>query len=130
MDYAEELALKRRRVQDNLARIGGSEVEVEEILGAAETRRYRNKAQYPVSPDGRVGFYRARTHEVIDTRECLLVKPEADAAAEAVRQYARFPRGGLRRADGARPSAPCLCPLEHKGRVSDLPAGERQATAA
>lgn len=38
MDYAEELALKRRRVQDNLARIGGSEVEVEEILGAAETR--------------------------------------------------------------------------------------------
>ena len=92
MDYAEELALKRRRVQDNLARIGGSEVEVEEILGAAETRRYRNKAQYPVSPDGRIGFYRARTHEVIDTRECLLVKPEAD--------------------------------------VSDLPAGERQATAA
>ena len=89
MDYAEELALKRRRVQDNLARIGGSEVEVEEILGAAETRRYRNKAQYPVSPDGRVGFYRARTHEVIDTRECLLVKPEADATAEAVRQYMR-----------------------------------------
>ena len=89
MDYAEELALKRRRVQDNFARIGGSEVEVEEILGAAETRRYRNKAQYPVSPDGRIGFYRARTHEVIDTRECLLVKPEADAAAEAVRQYMR-----------------------------------------
>ena len=89
MDYAEELALKRRRVQDNLARNGGSGVEVEEILGAAETRRYRNKAQYPVSPDGRIGFYRARTHEVIDTRECLLVKPEADAAAEAVRQYMR-----------------------------------------
>ena len=87
MDYAEELALKRRRVLDNLARIGGSEVEVEEILVAAETRRYRNKAQYPVSPDGRVGFYRARTHEVIDTRECLLVKPEADAAAEALREY-------------------------------------------
>ena len=87
MDYAEELALKRRRVQDNLARIGGSEVEVEEILGAAETLRYRNKAQYPVSPEGRVGFYRGRTHEVIDTVSCLLVKSEADAAAAAVRRY-------------------------------------------
>ena len=87
VDYTEELALKRQRVQDNLARLGGSTVEVEEILGAAETLRYRNKAQYPVSPDGRIGFYRGRTHEVIDTRECLLVKPEADAAAEAVRQY-------------------------------------------
>lgn len=131
MDYAEELALKRRRVQDNLARIGGSEVEVEEILGAAETRRYRNKAQYPVSPDGRIGFYRARTHEVIDTRECLLVKPEADAAAEAVRQYMRdFHAAGYDERTGRGPFAPCLCPLEHKGRVSDLPAGERQATAA
>jgi len=87
VDYTEELSLKRQRVQDNLARIGGSAVEVEEILGAAETLRYRNKAQYPVSPDGRIGFYRGRTHEVIDTRECLLVKPEADAAAQAVREY-------------------------------------------
>ena len=92
MDYAEELALKRRRVQDNLARIGGSEVEVEEILGAAETRRYRNKAQYPVSPDGRIGFYRARTHEVIECEHCLLVKPEAAAAAEALREYMQFCR--------------------------------------
>ena len=89
MDYAEELALKRRRVQDNLARIGGSAVEVEEILGAAETERYRYKAQYPVSPDGKVGFYRGRTHEVVDMDACLLVKAEADAAAQAVRQYMR-----------------------------------------
>ena len=87
MDYAEELRLKRQRVQDNLARIGGSAVEVEEILGAKETLRYRNKAQYPVSPEGRVGFYRSRTHEVIDTASCLLVKSEADAAAAAVRRY-------------------------------------------
>ena len=87
MDYAEELRLKRQRVQDNLARIGGSAVEVEEILGAEETLRYRNKAQYPVSPEGRVGFYRSRTHEVIDTVSCLLVKSEADAAAAAVRRY-------------------------------------------
>ena len=87
LDYTGELELKRRRVQDNLARIGGSAVEVEEILGAAETERYRNKAQYPVSPDGKIGFYRARTHEVIDTDSCLLVRPEADAAAQAVRKY-------------------------------------------
>ena len=87
MSYEEELRLKRQRVQDNLARIGGSAVAVEEILGAADTLRYRNKAQYPVSKDGRVGFYRARTHEVIECEQCLLVKSEADAAAEALREY-------------------------------------------
>ena len=85
--YEEELRLKKQRVQDNLSRIGGSDVTVEEILGAQDTLRYRNKAQYPVSKDGAVGFYRARTHEVIECEHCLLVKPEADAAAEALRAY-------------------------------------------
>ena len=87
--YEEELRLKRQRVQDNLSRIGGSDVTVEEILGARDTLRYRNKAQYPVSKDGAVGFYRARTHEVIECEQCLLVKSEADAAAEALREYMR-----------------------------------------
>ena len=85
--YEEELRLNRQRVQDNLSRIGGSDVTVEEILGARDTLRYRNKAQYPVSKDGAVGFYRARTHEVIECEHCLLVKPVADAAAEALREY-------------------------------------------
>lgn len=85
--YEEELRLKKQRVQDNLCRIGGSDVTVEEILGAQDTLRYRNKAQYPVSKDGAVGFYRARTHEVIECEHCLLVRPEADAAAEALREY-------------------------------------------
>ena len=87
MSYEEELRLKKQRVQDNLSRIGGSDVTVEEILGAQDTLRYRNKAQYPVSKDGAVGFYRARTHEIIECEHCLLVRPEADAAAEALREY-------------------------------------------
>ena len=87
--YDAELRVKEKAVQDAFIRLGKLSPEFLPILGAESRTRYRNKAQYPVSPDGRIGFYRARTHEVIDTRECLLVKPEADAAAEAVRQYMR-----------------------------------------
>ena len=87
MSYGEELRLKKQRVQDALARIGGSSVAVEEILGGEDILRYRNKAQYPVSADGAVGFYRARTHEVIECESCLLLRPEADAAAAALRRY-------------------------------------------
>ena len=87
MHYDEELLLKKQRVQDALTRIGGSDVVVEEILGSEDTLRYRNKAQYPVSAHGAVGFYRARTHEVIKCERCLLVRPEAEAAAEALRRY-------------------------------------------
>jgi len=89
MDYEEELWAKRQRVQDALTRLGGSDVAVEEILGAPEPERYRNKSQYPIAPDGAVGFYRARTHQVTDVETCLIQKPAADAAAEAVRQYIR-----------------------------------------
>ena len=89
MAYEEELWLKRQRVQDALIRIGGSDVQVEVIVGARDTARYRNKAQYPVSPQGAVGFYRGRSHEVLEAEQCLLVRPEADAAAKALRAWMR-----------------------------------------
>ena len=89
MDYAEELFAKRQRVQDALRRLGGSDVAVEDILGAEQTLHYRNKSQYPVSPEGAVGFYRARTHQVTDIDRCLIQKEQADAAAGALRQYMR-----------------------------------------
>ena len=60
----------------------------EEILGAADPLYYRNKSQYPVSA-GKVGFYRARTHDVVDIERCLIQKPQADAAAAALRDYLR-----------------------------------------
>ena len=87
LTYPEELWAKRQRVQDALTRLGGSNVTVEEILGAAQPLRYRNKSQYPVSADGRVGFYRARSHQVVEVEHCLLQKPQADALAAALRQY-------------------------------------------
>ena len=87
LDYAEELWAKRQRVQDALTRLGGSDVTVEEILGAPQPLRYRNKSQYPVSADGRVGFYRARSHQVVEVEHCLLQKPQADVLAAALRQY-------------------------------------------
>ena len=87
MDYAEELRAKGQRVQDALTRLGGSSVAVEEVLGAAEPLHYRNKSQYPVSADGKVGFYRARTHQVTNLSACLIQKPQADAAASALRRY-------------------------------------------
>ena len=89
MDRAEELAAKRQRVQDALARIGGSAVTVEGIDGG-EPLHYRNKSQYPVAADGSVGFYKARSHQVIPVERCRIQKPQADAAAQALRTYLRL----------------------------------------
>ena len=86
MDRTEELAAKRQRVQDALRRIGGSAVTVEGIDGGAPLH-YRNKSQYPVAADGSVGFYKARSHQVVPVTQCLIQRPQADAAAQALRTY-------------------------------------------
>lgn len=84
LSYAEELWAKRQRVQDALARIGGSDVRVEEILGAKNPEHYRNKCQYPVGPHGEIGFFQARTHQVVPVDRCLLQPEVCDRTAHAV----------------------------------------------
>lgn len=87
ISYEEELAAKRQRVEDALRRVGGADVAVEEILGSAAVDGYRNKCQFPVSPEGRAGFYRARSHQVIPAADCRLQSPQAGAVARAVEGY-------------------------------------------
>lgn len=89
LSYPEELWAKRQRVQDALRRLGGSEVEVEEILGASDPTHYRNKSQYPVGPGGAVGFYRARSHQVVPVDRCLIQSEISDRTAKAVGDWMR-----------------------------------------
>lgn len=61
------------------------------VLGMADPRRYRNKAQVPVAG----GFYEPRSHCVVDLDECLIQHPEGDRAVLAVRaalQELKIPR--------------------------------------
>ena len=91
MTYEEELFLKRQRIDDALQRIGGLDLSVSQMYGAKDTQRYRNKAAFPVSQDHKtgvkVGFYRGRSHEVIDVGSCLLQSDIADKAGRVVRKW-------------------------------------------
>ncbi len=87
ISYAEELDAKRQRVEDALRRIGGTEIPVEEILSSPLVDGYRNKSQFPVSSEGRAGFFRSRSHDVVPALDCRLQTPQANAAAEAVEAY-------------------------------------------
>lgn len=86
MSYAEELRAKRQRVADALERVGGVRLELPPVLGAVCPERYRNKVQFPVGK-GRhglaVGYYRPRSHDVLDVEDCLL-QPVAVTRARAL----------------------------------------------
>ena len=89
VSYEEELEAKRQRVEDSLRRVGGADVAVEVILGSRVVDGYRNKVQFPVSPEGQAGFYRARSHQVIPALDCRLQAPQAGMIAGAVEDYLR-----------------------------------------
>ena len=89
MDREEELYAKKTRVQDALRRIGGSDVQVEEIL-AGERLHYRSKSQFPIAADGTVGFYKARSHQVIPVENCLLQKVDTNNVQLKFDRYIRL----------------------------------------
>ncbi len=89
MDYEAELRFKLGRVNDALRRIGGLDIRAERIIGADSQEGYRNKAIYNFAPGPVCGFYRPRSHEVIQTARCRL-QPEAfDRAAGALLGWMR-----------------------------------------
>lgn len=89
LTYREELWAKRCRVQDALKRLGGTDIQVEEILGAKNPRHYRNKSQYPVGADGSIGFFQARSHRVVPIHRCLIQTEISDKTAQAVGEWMR-----------------------------------------
>ena len=90
MDYEEESRLKAQRVLDCLNRIGGENLQSMPILSAPTCHAYRNKAQYPVAAQkGRAyaGFFKAGTHQVIETHRCLILPEETDLVKNLVIDY-------------------------------------------
>ena len=85
--YTEELWAKRQRVQDAITRLGGTALQVEEIIGAKDPMHYRNKSQYPVGADGTIGFFKARSHQVVGIDRCLIQSEISDRTAKAVRDW-------------------------------------------
>jgi 23S rRNA (uracil1939-C5)-methyltransferase len=77
--YEAQIGYKRQVVVDQLARVGGlHDVNVREIIGAAEPWGYRNHAQFSLTPEGRLGFLTADTHHVVPVDECLILDPLLD----------------------------------------------------
>lgn len=110
LNYDAQLGLKERQVTEKLRRLAGVEEPlVRPIIGMEDDDnggsgafRYRDKAQFPVSTGGvitrkggvvenlgepAVGFFRAKSHDVVDCGDCLIQSLPAMAAADALRRF-------------------------------------------
>ncbi len=95
LPYERQLAFKQEQVGEALRRIGNLDgFELEEIVGAEEQWRYRNKLEYSFGEsDGEVtlGFHaRGRWDLIVDVDDCRLASEQGNAARNAVRDWARL----------------------------------------
>ena len=86
ISYEAECDLKENQVYNCIKRIGGIDLKPQKIV-SGEYNRYRNKAQYPISAEGSMGFYAVHSHRVIPVCDCLLEPTEFSYATKAVSEW-------------------------------------------
>ena len=115
LSYESQLALKQKKVEDCIRRIGGfADITVQPIIGMDEPRAYRNKGQFPVGPtqaskaaagsvgagkasakaggaagasEAAIGFYAGHSHRIVPTSCCGMLWPGHEEILSAVREY-------------------------------------------
>jgi 23S rRNA (uracil1939-C5)-methyltransferase len=92
IDYAHQLELKRRQVEQLLRRVGRiAEPAVQPMLPSPKPYAYRNRVTVHAE-NGTVGYYRRDAHRLIDVEHCPIAAPEVNAALRELR--ANKPRDG------------------------------------
>lgn len=91
--YHKQLDFKRQRVVDAVKRIGKIDIkdeDIKETIGMEDPYRYRNKVQMPVREEGgkiKIGFYKSRSHDVVEVKECFIQEKVADKAIHVIKEW-------------------------------------------
>lgn len=87
MSYEAELEFKQNKVKECLKRIGGfDDLPMEEILPSPKIEGYRNKSQFPVTPEG-IGMFAAGSHRLAETDNCITADESAGRILKAFKNY-------------------------------------------
>lgn len=93
IDYDYQLHLKKEIIEDALKSIGNIEVEVKDPIPSPENLHYRHKVQYPiaqtkVSKRILAGYYKPKSHEIINIKHCPIQPEICDDIIEFIRNSA------------------------------------------
>lgn len=93
IDYNYQLKLKKQIVEDAIKRIGGLDIEVNDVIPSPKIKNYRQKIQYPVSQTKNskrilAGYYKPQSHDIVNIKYCPIQPSICDEIIEFIREKA------------------------------------------
>ncbi len=86
--YAEQLRAKQASVEENMRRIGGlTEPPVFPIVPSPDEWHYRHRIRLRTEPPDRLGFYQARSHELVEIESCLIASQDSSDQLRQAREW-------------------------------------------
>jgi len=87
IDYGEQLKWKRAILVEALERIGKiSNSTVLDTIPSPSQWNYRNRIQLHVDSEGRIGYYRSRSKDVVEFESCLIAEEDINRELAARRE--------------------------------------------
>ncbi|MCU5746209.1 23S rRNA (uracil(1939)-C(5))-methyltransferase RlmD [Staphylococcus sp. SQ8-PEA] len=92
MNYEAQLSMKKSQVINLFNRKGNfKETPIKDVIGMEDPWYYRNKSQLPVGRNKqdhiKLGFFRQRSHDIIDMEECLIQDSIQNKVMVAVKKW-------------------------------------------
>lgn len=87
VSYERQLSMKEEVLADSLARLGGIEAGFGPSMSGAQWH-YRHRAQFKVSRQGNVGFFRESSRDVVEFEACPLMKEEINVLLQNIKARA------------------------------------------
>jgi len=91
--YEKQLEIKKEITQDAMRNIANIDIEVADTIPSPEVKNYRHKIQYPISQtkvSGRIlaGYYKSKTHDIVNIKYCPIQPEICDKIIEFIREKA------------------------------------------
>lgn len=93
IDYDYQLKIKHQITEETIKSISGLDIPIENTVPSPEIKNYRRKIQYPISQtknSGRIlaGYYKPKSHEIVNIKYCPIQPEICDSIIEFIRQKA------------------------------------------
>ena len=93
MNYFDTLMIKKEAAENTLRKELKRDIVIDEIIGMENPLYYRNKLEMPFGKgkDGKatIGFFKPRTHEIVETENCLIHNEKTFSLAKDIVKFVR-----------------------------------------